>query len=307
MNRRDPSLIVCACLPIGLLVHSAGCASQTIVPPAVTFSEEKPLKMDWSDWGATLSQAGSGERVNYQRMIEDPCPLDRFLARVAIVGPRSAPEQFPDRNGRLAYFINCYNATIIRSIRALARDEAAPNALPSDLETRFRFRIDGAFAAPADLRREVNRLAADDWRVRFALCDGHWVGPPLPRRPFLAELLDAQLNEVTRSALSDPRVVAINHGEFKQLLLWSGLYVIRDRLVEDYERRVHASDATILGVLLEWADRHRRETLNAAVGYDVAVMPETPESNATLPIQPMGEPGLFSNLGSFSLIRPPQK
>lgn len=304
MNRRPLSLVSSACLYAGLLVFATGCVPRTIEPPAGAFSVNQPPKIDWSDWGATLSQAGPENRVDYQRIIEDPQPLDRFLARVAVVGPRSTPEQFPDRNSKLAYAINCYNATILRSIRALAGDGTAPSKLPPDLERGYRFRIDRALVTPADLRREAEALAGDDWRVRFAMCDGRWVGPPLRRHPFLADLLDAQLNEVTRTALADPQVVAIDHGAFKQLLLWSGLYEVRDRLVADYERRYHTADATVLSVVLEWSDRERRQTLNSAVGYDVAMMPETLESNAPVPMRREGEPSILSKLASFSLIRP---
>ncbi|MCZ6817157.1 MAG: hypothetical protein O7F76_10765, partial [Planctomycetota bacterium] len=72
----------------------------------------------------------------------------------------------------------------------------------------------------------------------------------------------------------------IDHGNPKQLLLCQGLYTIRQRLIDDYERRMRTTDATMLSVLLEWSDAFRRETLNSAVGYPVTPMPIDRRINA---------------------------
>jgi hypothetical protein len=230
--------------------------------------------------------------------------LERFLARIAVVGPTRTPEQFAGRESRLAYAINVYNAAVLRSVMELAKGGMSPRDLPAGFEHRFRFRVDGRWTTPGQLRKEALALAADDWRVRLALCDGHLIGPPLPRRVILPDLLDGQLNEIARTALTGEHVVAISHGEYKQLQLCDDLYDAADRLVTDYERRVGAQGATMLSVLLEWSDRPRRETLNSAVGYEVARLRSTGQSNAVEPPPPEGRQSVFSKLASFSLVRP---
>jgi len=156
---------------------------------------------------------------------------------------------------------------------ALAEGQRMPERLPWDIDRRFQFLIDGQPRTMADLRRSALGLAAGDWRVRLAMYSGRRDGPPLAARPFLGNLLDAQLDAVTRAALKSDQVVRLDFGASKRLLLWHGLFVIRRSLIKDYERRLHTTDATMLSVLLEWSDPFRRTTLNSAVGYPVEEMP----------------------------------
>ncbi len=248
-----------------------GCLGGAIEPDAAA-TRIAPSSLDWSDWGLTLSRAVQGELVDYSAVMADPAPLNRCLAMVGRIGPRRTPEQFPDDAGRLAYYINCYNATVMRSVIALAVDGKPPARAPWGLENRFRFRIDDRWQSPADLRQTALELAGDDWRARFALCDGRRGSPPLWRRPFLADLLDGQLGHVTREFLCAPQIVSIEHGERKRLLLWRDLFAIKDRLVAEYERRLHTTDATVVNALGLWSNRSRRLTLNSAIGYEVAAL-----------------------------------
>ena len=299
LNRSHAIASIVAILPL-----LCGCLSRAIEPKPGLVQADGPLKMDWADWGAVLGQICDGDRVDYDRLLEDSRAIDRFFARVALVGPRLTPGQFPDLNSRLAYAINCYNASIVQSIVHLASGESVTGATPLDLEHRYRFRIDGRLLCPADLRREADSFAGDDWRVRFAVCDGHLTGPALSRRVILPDMLDAQLNELVRAAVASPRVVAVSHLLSKQLLLWHGLYEISGRLVGDYEKRVHTRDASILSVLLDWSDPDRRAELNAAVGYEVAVLPDSGLINAVEPPTPESERSVFSKLASFTLLSP---
>lgn len=247
-----------------------GCVVEPVVHDV---SDGGPPQLDWSDWGLVLNRAVVEDRVDYRKVLADPAPLERTLAMIARVGPKSTPELFPDTDSRIAYYINCYNVTIMRSIVALARDGKVPDKAPSDLEIRYRYRVDGELWSPAGLREKVVALAGDDWRVWFALCDGRRGGPPLHPRPILGELLDGQLNFVTRMALYAPGVVQIEHGAEHRILLWRGLYSIKDRMIADYQARMGTTHATILNVLGEWSNRLRREYLNTAIGYAVAEHP----------------------------------
>jgi hypothetical protein len=263
--------------------------------------------MDWTDWGHVLSQVNRSDApglVDYRRLAEQPGPLDRLMARLAACGPRCAPASFPRPADRLAYAVNTYNATILRSVREAVRDGTVPAYAPFDLETRYAFHIDGRIVRPADLRREALLLAGGDWRVRLALCSGRLIGPPLPRRVLLGELIHGQLDEITRGAFASPNVIAIDHLEARRLLAWRGLYDLKDTLVSDFERRTGSAGASLLNVLLEWSDRPRREFLNTAVGYTLGVLPDDGRLNAFQPAAPEDRPGVFTRLRSMSLIRP---
>lgn len=255
-----------------------GCGPKTIVP-AVQPLTDSSAKIDWSDWALTLSRCVRDGRVDYRNLQTEGSALDRFLSLVARVGPETTPDQFADRNAQIAYFINCYNATIVRSVLALRRNHVLPARTPLYFEDRYQFRIDGRLRTPAELRRAVMDLAGDDWRVRMALCDGTLEGPPLWRRVYLPDMLDGQLTFVTRSVLDSPEVVQIKHGYPERLLLWRGLFENHAKMIRDYERQYATTDATILNVLGLWSNRTRREELNTAIGYPVEPMPRDDRIN----------------------------
>jgi hypothetical protein len=299
-----PPAILSTLPAILLMLGVASCGPRTVRPAEPHASHSAPPVINWSDLELTLSRSVVDDRVDYGSLLRDRRPLDRFLALVACVGPETAPDQFPDRDSRLVYALNCHNATMLRGMLELARGDRLPSQVPFDLPTRFRFPIDGRLQTAAGLRQTAERLAGDDWRVRFALADMSSTGPPLPSHVFLGDMLDAQLDSTVRRAMASPRVVRVDHGEEKVLLLWRGLYKLKDDLVRDYERRVQTSGASILNVLLEWSDRDRREALNSAVGYKVALMPSGGGVNSAEP--PVQEPSKnpFAVLRSFSLIGP---
>jgi hypothetical protein len=281
----------------------SGCVARTIEPVGAIVPADGSPTLNWTDWGLILDRAVVNNTVDYSKVLEDRRPLDQVLAMTSRVGPQTTPAQFPTSNHRLAYSINCYNATIVRSVLELAHDGKLPSYLPSDLETRFRFRIDGRLQTPADLRREAITLAGDDWRVRFVLCDGSMSGPPLQRRVFLGDLLDAQLNRATQAAFVAPEVVKIDHCE-KKLVLWRGLYESKNHLIREYERRTNAKEATILNALCDWADRPRREALGCAVGYDVVLMPTDRRPNSVDAVPAAQGTGIFSAIDSIYFLRP---
>lgn len=251
----------------------AGCTGGLVEPKLQHREQDAPPQLNWSDWGLILSRCVVEDRVDYRKLLADPSPLDQLFAMLARVGPQTAPSQFPDTNNKLAYYINSYNAAIVHSVIQMAQNGRIPREAPGDLERRFRFVIDGRRRTPADLRRMALDLAGDDWRVAFALCDARRGSPPLHPRPMIGDLLDGQLDFVFRMALYAPHIVHIDHGATKRLLLWRGLYEMKDRMIADYERRMGTTHATILSVLSEWSNRKRREYLNTATGYRAEVMP----------------------------------
>lgn len=263
------SLIGAVLLPAAL----SGCGPRTIPPVAGVLPPGEPVEVDWSDYALLLDRVVAGETIDTEKLLANRPLLDRILARLARVGPTSKPESFPQNADRLAFLINAHNAAVLRSLVALATKGKIPVRLPWSLEQRFQFVIDGVLRTPAGLRRLALDQAGTDWRVRLALYDGHRIGPPLARRVFFGDMLDAQLNHQTRRAIGSDRLVRIDHEASKRLLVWRGLYEIRAELIADYERRMQTTDATMLSVLLEWCEPQRRETLNSAIGYRAAPLP----------------------------------
>jgi len=262
---------------------SAGCTlytssmSERIEIPAATPARNQ---LDLTPLGLALNRVVSEERLRPRALLEARPLLDTFLAQAAAIGPSTTPDAFATRDARLAYALNCRIACLLCSLIEISTPQAVPEKAPSDFERRFSFRVDGVWRTPADLAAMARGEAGDDWRIIFALATVTGDGPAIPARPWLPDLLDAQLNHATRDALMSPRVARLDYGEIKQILFWRDLWEIRRDLIADYESRTGATDARMLNVLLEWAaSSFDRITLNSAVGYIERPMP----SDRTIP------------------------
>jgi len=228
-------------------------------------------RLDYSDWALTLSRCVRGDEIDAKTLKQRPESLRAFLDQVARVGPRTTPDQFPDDHAWAAFYINAHNAIVLQAIVGEKRSATPSTVWPPSAAPISR-EVDGRHESLAELQAKVRDLLKDDWRIRFVLFDARRDGPPLWPRPILPDTLEAQLNQITRAALTRPPIVRIDHGT-QRLLLWRGLFDIRERLIADYERRYHTTDATVLSVLLDLADADRRAILNTAIGYAVDVLP----------------------------------
>ncbi|MBK8270087.1 MAG: DUF547 domain-containing protein [Planctomycetes bacterium] len=205
--------------------------------------------------------------------------IERMLARLAMHGPSTTPSRFPDSSSRTAYYINAHNLMLLAELEGVLVSRTAGRWPPTSMNAG-RWTIDGVEETVFTLQAKAIGESANDWRVRMALFSGRRDGPALWPRIILGDMLDVQLDEITRAALASPRVVVIDHGLDKRLLLCEELFAIQSELVADYERRLKTRGASILNVLLEWATPFNRETLNSAVGYAVAKLPR----DARLPV-----------------------
>ncbi len=291
MSRRPRA----ACNHLALLLAGlSACIPRSIPltaqPDAVAAT--RPAALDTTDFALVLRRAARPDGVDYAAIAGDLAPLDRFLVRLAAVGPTRTPDLFRQREDRLAYWINAYNAAILRIIAAECRPDRLPSRLWPSPEHSVAFVIDGLRRTPAALRRVALRDAGDEWRVRLALCGGRRGDPPLADRPFVPDLLDIQLARQAHAALAAPQVVSIDHTS-QRLRLGRELFEWRDRLVADYEARTGAADAAVLNALLDLSPAARRFELNTAIGYRVELLPFDADVNHP------GEPpprGLFSRL-----------
>lgn len=263
----------------------------------------------WTDYATTLRRCVREGRVDYRILSADHTALDRTLAALASVGPTTVAASFPDDRARLAYWINAYNAAMLRSVVAaiapIVRADAQGGTTagqrlarlqkfrpPRSLEWAYRFDIDGRPRTPADLRFEAVAAAdhmpatglptAAGWPLRpcvdFSLCSGVAGGPPLAVDPYFPDLLGHQLNEQLRAALGQSQIVFIDHG-FQRLRLWPPLLAARGELIRGYQRRTGVESASLLNVLLDISPADRRRELNAAVGYAERALPSDPRIN----------------------------
>jgi hypothetical protein len=157
-------------------------------------------------WARVLARFVS-ERgaVDFRALSRDRGDLDTFLEYVARISPRSAPDAFPGREAKLAYYINAYNA--------LAMFNVIDSGFPEHLNWwRKRSPVGGERMSLYALENDVIRPLGDE-RVHFAL-NCMVVGcPRLPRVAFTPEKLDQQLEDEARRFFSDTRNLQILPGK----------------------------------------------------------------------------------------------
>ncbi len=263
---------------VGVLIGWAAGVSAGCVPAAVDLFEVTdapttiPAAFDDRDWAAVLRENVKDGLVDYRHLQEHPEPLDRFLATLAIVGPERTPNLFPSRSARLAYYLNVYNAGVLRAVLHAEIPATMHDVRRRSLERGYRLLIDGRPRTLADLRRLARTESLGDARVEFGLCDAAQGSPPLRQQPFRQAILEDQLRQVAREAMDNPQMVSIDHQQ-ERLQVSVAIQQREKEFLDFYRRQTGVSSPTLSNVLLHMAGRMRREWLATAAGYERGVIP----------------------------------
>ncbi len=140
--------------------------------------------------------------VDYQRLAGNRGDLDRYLELVRRVSPDSDPRLFPSRDHELAYWINAYNAHVFAGV--LDRGPETESVWTGGLISGRRFFvatdivIGGKTTNLKKLEDDIIRGRYRDPRIHAAINCASISCPRLPRQPFTAEDLDAQLDRAMR-------------------------------------------------------------------------------------------------------------
>ena len=190
-----------------------GCASGPSVPPEVALST-----YDDGPYAAVLAAVIRDGNVDYRTFntLPDDAPaeaydsldgqLDRYLAAVARFGPESTPELFPTEDDQLAYYLNAYNAIMIR----LWLDHGARTADADDKVqwltwfTVNQWAVDRRTMSLDFLEQRLIRPRFNEARIHGALVCGAVDCPPLLDEPYAGDRLNEQLDGIMRAWLNTP-------------------------------------------------------------------------------------------------------
>ena len=76
-------------------------------------------EFDYSPWDRVLKKyVTEMGRVDYAALKADSGDLDRYVTTIAARSPLSHPQVFPTRESQLAYWINAYNALVMKAVVA---------------------------------------------------------------------------------------------------------------------------------------------------------------------------------------------
>jgi hypothetical protein len=154
---------------------------------------------DYSSYARALEQAVTPEgRVRYRELKQNPEALEEFVRQLAASSPENRPAFFPTGEAQMAYWINAYNAFVLHEVVKNYPVESVRD-LKFGFGTLFfkrrRLVAGGKRYSLDDIEHGILRRRYPDARIHFALNCAAASCPHLRREPYVAEKLEAQLED----------------------------------------------------------------------------------------------------------------
>jgi len=260
-----------------------GCAGERHIAAQREFlPAEAPAGFDDSAWGEVLLRHVRDGRVDYAALSKDREPLERFVAMASHIGPRSTPHLFTSHEARLCYYVNVYNALVVRAVlEQWPVDTVYALSRPS-LEHGYRFTVDRQSVTLADLHEQAVAEAGDDPRVRFTFCAAAVGSCELAGMPYRPVTLEHQLRQAAARAVASESMVRVDHPR-QELLVGQAIFAHQREFTQWYQRRYRSEEPALLNVLLAMANEPDRRRLNDATGYRVKMLPFDRTLNSQAP------------------------
>lgn len=166
---------------------------------------------DYSDWDTVTRTFIDGRgKVNYRKLKKERKQLDRFVALLGMVGPKTHDKLFRNRADKLAYYLNAYNALTLFNVINRYPQMKSVNDVSKSFFYFTEFRLEGRSISLYNLENKVIRPTFKDPRVHFALNCASAGCPVLPAEPFLPQTLEKQLARETAKFLHEKRNVDVD-------------------------------------------------------------------------------------------------
>lgn len=269
---RPPYILVCltsfffaavlgACVPVAQIQYDP------IYAPTAP-----PSRFDDHDWAQVLRENVRDGLVNYVRLAENREPLDKFLGLISVVGPESTPTLFRTPSDQMCYYLNAYNACVLRAVLEQYPTASIHRLDTPRLEFQYLFRVDRQNVKLADIREKLVSASRGDVRVDFCLCEASVGSPRLSSESYRAENLREHLRKNARALLANPHLLHIDH-ERRELFLWSRIVSNSERCAKFYQRVTGSGRVDLINFLMYFAEPSMRQRLARAEGYAVKRMP----------------------------------
>jgi hypothetical protein len=209
--------------------------------------------------------------VDYSSLREDSGDLEEYYRLIATYSPDSHSDLFPTKDHKLAYWINAYNAAVIKTVLSyypitsvLDVKQPAVFFFLSDKSGFFVFQrltFGGKVTSLYYLENGVIRKRFDDPRIHFALNCAALGCPRLPRQSFSGEALDHQLENEARLFLAEERNFKIDHQE-KTIYLSSIFQWYEEDFIGGYQNRFPGHTASLLKYIALYLTPEKTAQLN---------------------------------------------
>ena len=168
-----------------------------------------------------------GGRVGYAALKQNPADLDRYVGMLAATSPENRPDLFPGRADSLAYWINAYNAFVLKGvIDAYPVTSVKQIKLFFGFFKRVQFVAGGRDLTLDDIEHGILRTHFKEPRIHAAINCASVGCPKLAREAYRPERLERQLKRAMQQFMRDPlhvRLVRERHVvHLSEILDWFG-------------------------------------------------------------------------------------
>jgi thiol-disulfide isomerase/thioredoxin len=227
-----------------------------------------------------VSAAGSVDYARWHATPVDVQALDAHLARLTASSPDSHPDRFTTPASKLSYWLNLYNALVIREVLRHWPVESVNDIQPSALSFVKQgkgffydtlFVVGGKELNLLDVENEIIRARFHDARIHFALNCASASCPVLERGVFVDGELDSQLDKAARAFINDRNNVRVDASN--QTLALSKIF---EWYAEDFiahaRGKSEREDAGLVDFLMLFADAPLTKALDGARGYELSYL-----------------------------------
>ena len=173
-----------------------------------------PIVLDSSKSLNTIlsSYVDDAGNVNYKGIVKNPFALNEYLNFIEQISPDSHPDYFKTEDSKKAYWINVYNALILKiMIENPGKDILDIGYIGHDVFLK-RFKVGNKRISPSFIENKILRKMKDP-RIHFAINCASKSCPPLGNRILLETDLDKQLDQKAFKFINNTDNVFINHEE----------------------------------------------------------------------------------------------
>ena len=173
-----------------------------------------PIILDSSKSLDTIlsSYVDDAGNVDYKGIVKNPFALNEYLNFIEQISPDSHPDYFKTEDSKKAYWINVYNALILKiMIENPGKDILDIGYIGHDVFLK-RFKVGNKRISPSFIENKILRKMKDP-RIHFAINCASKSCPPLGNRILLEIDLDKQLDQKAFKFINNTDNVFINHEE----------------------------------------------------------------------------------------------
>lgn len=202
-----------ALAPLTAFLALAACSS--IEVPKNTSGPPRDAKgaFDHKEWDAIVKRyVDKNGRVDYGSLRLNTIQLDKYLGQASATSPDNDRSLFPSRWHQMAYWVNVYNACVIKAVVAKNITDTVGESIfnQSNFFKLTKFEIGGesmSLSAIEDKARGYNEP-----RVHFVLNSGAGGSPRLRAEALTGENIDKILDEAAIEFCNEPRNVDLTKG-----------------------------------------------------------------------------------------------